>query len=102
MSSSHYCVWGLCGLQGYCCGDNVCCEETNINALLIGAIVFGAIAIMSLCCAYLYCNSRRIYGVFLKRYFKINYNLMSIPQENLTVSVTNQKSTKTENYVVQM
>lgn len=74
MSSSYYCIWGLCDSRQYCCGDNVCCDETDFNMLLV-TIIFGIIIVMTFCCICFYCISRRIYTSFLKKYFKIIYIL---------------------------
>lgn len=92
MSSPHYCIWGLCESQQYCCGDNVCCDETDFNSLFLTAIIFGTIVILTLCCICCYCTSRRVHASFLKKYFKITYTLMSNQRENETNAARNQES----------
>ncbi|KOX79209.1 hypothetical protein WN51_07211, partial [Melipona quadrifasciata] len=92
-SSSHYCIWGLCDPQQYCCGDNVCCNEADFNSLLLTVIISGTgLLLLILCCICYYCISRQIYVSFIKKYFKINYVLMSNQCENKTNILKNQES----------
>ncbi|XP_015434081.1 PREDICTED: uncharacterized protein LOC107189912 [Dufourea novaeangliae] len=86
MISLHYCIWGLCESWEYCCGDNECCKESDLNSLLVTAIIFGALIFVALCCVCFYCGSRRNYAPFLKRYLRISYTLMSSQGGSKTIN----------------
>ncbi|CAL7941180.1 unnamed protein product [Xylocopa violacea] len=92
MSSTYYCIWGLCNSQQFCCGDNMCCDDTDLNSLLLTVIIFGIIIVMILGGTCFYCTPRRMYAPFLKKYFKISYTLMSTQQENKASTSMNQGS----------
>ncbi|XP_017767153.1 PREDICTED: uncharacterized protein LOC108555836 [Eufriesea mexicana] len=115
MSSPHYCIWGLCDSQQYCCGDNVCCNEADFNSLFLpyvhysfnpiscinnilltkihinSAFIAGTIIIITLCCI-AFIILERIGTPFLKKYFKVTYTLMSTELENKVNTTTNQES----------
>ena len=92
MSSPHYCIWGLCESQQYCCGDNVCCYETDINFSYSAAIIFGSVAVSAIIYICYYFMYREICAFVIKKYCKITFTSMSNQRKNETNAARNQES----------
>ncbi|KAG7209978.1 hypothetical protein KM043_011566 [Ampulex compressa] len=107
MASDHYCIWGSCNLQQYCCGDNVCCDsnESEFNTLFIVVITLGTLILAAICCIYVYYNRKWFHSLLLWKWLR-SYVMLSKTTE-MDIGATETSETlkiqqKSNNYIIQI